>query len=80
MQEHPLIGLRQFQRVTHLFGRPPQHVTEPKHLGLHGRQGIQRLPDHTEGFRAQQPVFGIPVQSDGIEDADGLATEGRRSP
>ena len=57
VQQHPLIGLRQVQNVTHLFGGPSQHVAQPDHLGLEGRQGVDRLPHHAERLTGEQPVL-----------------------
>ena len=60
MQEHPLIGLRQVERVTNLLRGPAQGVAQSDRLGLHRRKPVDRPADDGEGLALEESILRDP--------------------
>src|SRR5205085_8147731 len=60
VEEYSLIGLRNLQRVTDLFGRPALDVAQADHGALRRRQLPDRALDHGAGLAGEQALLRRP--------------------
>ena len=58
MEKHSLICLRKLEGITHLFGAPALDVAERDDRALRGRQGLDRVGDHSPQLARQQARLG----------------------
>src|SRR5438105_5054360 len=58
MEQYPLIGLADAERVTNLFAVPALDVTQGKDRPLRGRKRLDRLSEQLAGFHRDERVLG----------------------
>ena len=61
VQQHPLVGLRQIERVTHLVGPPSFEIAQGDHHLLPRRQRGDRPPHDVQGLAGRQPRLRLLV-------------------
>src|SRR6516225_7824494 len=65
MEQYPLVGLGDVQRVTDLGGRPSLDVAERHHLVLRWGEGSHRLTHDVDGFACLEALRGLVFPREG---------------